>query len=190
MNLKLEDYVIKLDSFIDKKFCKKLILELKKNKSWKDHLFHDTKTDKKFKISKNKELEVCYLQGKLHDDLMVIFWNAINEYINKKIKLPWFNSWNGYSSIRYNKYSKNKKMAFHCDHIHSVFDGTIKGIPILSILAVLNEDYEGGEFVMFKDKKIKTKTGDIIIFPSVFLYPHGVEPVTKGTRYSCISWVY
>ena len=70
-----------------------------------------------------------------------------------------------------------------------MFDGERKGIPILSVLGVLNDDYEGGEFVLI-DEKIDLSKGDIIIFPSNFMYPHKVEPVTKGTRYSYISWIW
>ena len=40
------------------------------------------------------------------------------------------------------------------------------------------------------DEKIDLSKGDIIIFPSNFMYPHKVEPVTKGTRYSYISWIW
>ena len=104
--------------------------------------------------------------------------------------MPWFSSWQGYSAVRFNEYKENKKMALHCDHIHSMFDGQKKGIPILSVLGVLNDDYEGGEFILFDDYEIKFKKGDVVIFPSLFLYPHKVEPVTKGTRYSYISWVW
>ena len=70
-----------------------------------------------------------------------------------------------------------------------MFDGERKGIPILSVLGVLNDDYEGGEFVLI-DEKINLSKGDIIVFPSNFMYPHKVEPVTKGTRYSYISWIW
>ena len=71
-----------------------------------------------------------------------------------------------------------------------MFDGERKGVPILSCLGVLNNDYEGGEFVMFDDYKIDIKKGELLIFPSSFLYPHKVNPVTKGIRYSDISWVW
>ena len=54
--------------------------------------------------------------------------------------------------VRFNKYAENKKMALHADHIHSMFDGERKGIPILSVLGVLNDDYEGGEFVLIDEK--------------------------------------
>ena len=43
---------------------------------------------------------------------------------------------------------------------------------------------------MFNNKKINLNQGDILIFPSVFLYPHKVEPVTKGARYSFVSWAW
>ena len=81
-------------------------------------------------------------------------------------------------------------MSKHIDHIQSIFTGDIRGIPILSIVCVLNDDYQGGKFIMFDDYEIKFKAGDLIIFPSVFLYPHLVKPVKKGTRYSFVSWVY
>ena len=81
-------------------------------------------------------------------------------------------------------------MSKHCDHIVSLFEGKKRGIPILSILCVLNDDYKGGEFIMFDNYEIKFKAGDLIIFPSVFLYPHLVKPIKKGTRYSFVSWCY
>jgi predicted 2-oxoglutarate/Fe(II)-dependent dioxygenase YbiX len=71
-----------------------------------------------------------------------------------------------------------------------MFDGERKGIPILSVLGILNDNYEGGEFIMFDDYKINLKMGDVLIFPSIFLYPHKVKSVNKGTRYSFISWVW
>ena len=71
-----------------------------------------------------------------------------------------------------------------------MFDGEKKGIPILSVLGTLNDDYEGGECKLFDDYEIKFGKGDVIVFPSLFLYPHKVEPVKKGTRYSYISWVW
>ena len=81
-------------------------------------------------------------------------------------------------------------MKEHCDHIYELFDGKIKGVPILSVIGSLNNNYKGGELVMFEDKEYKIKAGEILIFPSNFLYPHKVLPVTKGTRYTYVSWVF
>ena len=43
---------------------------------------------------------------------------------------------------------------------------------------------------MFEDKTYKLNKGDVLMFPSTFLYPHRVEPVIEGTRYSYVSWIY
>ena len=158
---------------------------------WNEHKFHDSSSNEFVNLSGNQELSICYSNEILTKEIiMKEIWNIINKYIVHDLKFHWFNGWNGYTEIRFNKYSKNKKMAEHCDHIHSMFDGNQKGIPTLSVLGILNDDYEGGEFIMFEDEEIKLKKGDILVFPSIFLYPHKVEPVTKGTRYSFISWVW
>jgi predicted 2-oxoglutarate/Fe(II)-dependent dioxygenase YbiX len=59
----------------------------------------------------------------------------------------------------------------------------------LSMVMYINDDYEGGEFV-FPDLKIRIKPepGMLICFPSNRHYKHGVEPVTKGKRYSIVCW--
>lgn len=102
----------------------------------------------------------------------------------------WFSSWNGYSQVRFNRYGVDTRMKEHCDHIHSMFDGQRKGIPVLSILGSLNDDYKGGDLIFWQNKKIKLKAGSIMIFPSNFMYPHKVVEVTKGTRYSYVSWAW
>ena len=40
----------------------------------------------------------------------------------------------------------------------------------------------------YDDLKYKLDKGDAIMFPSNFMYPHEIMPVTKGTRYSAITW--
>ena len=77
--------------------------------------------------------------------------------------------------------------------IHS--DDHTKFPRILSVIIFLNNDYEGGE-LNFHDpvtkkiyKTIKPVPGRCVMWPSNFMYPHSVSPVTKGTRYSIVSWL-
>ena len=64
----------------------------------------------------------------------------------------------------------------------------------LSMTVLLNDNYEGGEFqfaTLNKEKcEISTpefnKKGSIIVFPSDM--EHRVAPVTKGIRYSLVTW--
>lgn len=59
----------------------------------------------------------------------------------------------------------------------------------LSCSMCLNDDYDGGEFAFFdRELKYKPKKGSMIVFPSNFMFPHEIMPVTNGTRYSIITW--
>jgi predicted 2-oxoglutarate/Fe(II)-dependent dioxygenase YbiX len=85
------------------------------------------------------------------------------------------------------KYEVGGKYEKHVDH----FFGSSR---TLSFILNLNEEYEGGDFVFYDQKenevkKIKCNTGTVIFFPSNFLYPHSVQPITKGTRYSIVGWI-
>jgi hypothetical protein len=188
----LKNYILHLDKWIPKNIIDKSIKELSDDNTWKRHKYTNSKTFENDSKNGDKELDVCdgnnltYLK-----ELHQLTWKALEKYIViDKIGKDNLKGWNGFIKIRFNRYNKNQIMSKHCDHIHSLFDGKIKGIPILSIVGVLNDNYKGGEFIMFDDYEIKFKAGDLIIFPSVFLYPHLVKPVKKGTRYSFVSWCY
>ena len=192
MKQNLFDYVKHKKNFLNKSICDKTVSELNllEKSLWNEHQFYNSKEDKFLKESGDQELSTLYSKNiSTKEIIMKELWNGIYNYIID-LNFSWFNGWNAYSEIRFNKYSQNTKMAEHCDHIHTLFDGNKRGIPILSVLGILNNDYEGGEFIMFKNQEIKLNKGDLLIFPSLFLYPHKVEPVTKGTRYSFISWVW
>lgn len=77
----------------------------------------------------------------------------------------------------------------HVDH----FSGHPR---LFSSILLLNNDYEGGN-LCFTDpidktiiKTIDVQVGRLIVWPSLFLFPHGVKPVTKGIRYAVVGWAF
>ena len=195
MNRNLEHYARKY-KFLDKDTCETTMKELNVlatgqnvEEEFVQHTFYNARKNEYKPISGSQELDITYIDTSTTKLIMDKLWNQLHIYM-KDLNFNWFNSWDGYSKVRWNRYSVNRKMALHVDHIKSLFDGDRKGIPTLSCLGVLNDDYEGGEFVMWDDKVIPLEQGDLLIFPSNFLYPHKVEPVTKGIRYSYISFVW
>jgi len=188
----LKSYILHLDNWIPKNIIDQSIKELSDNNTWERHTYTSPKTFEAKSKNADKELDVCYGTNLTYlKDLHELTWKALEKYIViEKLGGEAFIGWKGFSAIRFNRYNKNQIMSKHCDHIQSLFTGEKRGIPILSILSVLNDDYEGGEFIMFDDYEIKFKPGDLIVFPSVFLYPHLVKPVKKGVRYSFVSWCY
>ena len=185
----IRDYVKIYKNFLDKKFCKEILNHIK-NIEWQTHSFYEYGNNRF--VQHNNELSIAYPELEIKKQLNEKLWYAIERYILKDFKDfdKWFAGWNGYTEVRFNRYNPDTQMKEHCDHIHSMFDGKIKGIPTLSIVGCLNEDYEGGDFVMWETEKLEIPEGAIMLFPSNFMYPHRVDPVTKGTRYSYVSWVY
>jgi predicted 2-oxoglutarate/Fe(II)-dependent dioxygenase YbiX len=60
----------------------------------------------------------------------------------------------------------------------------------LSTVLFLNDDFEGGDFVFPELRvRVRPEPGMLVCFPSTHEYLHGVEPVTKGTRYSIVNWM-
>lgn len=189
MNKDLKHYIKIYDNFLDAKFCTKVIKYLKQQE-WHTHQYFNELT--KTGTSYDTDLAVFVDQDQEESNYIhQKMWDMIYQYIcvDYKEVNEWFNSWSGYSRLRYNKYDKNTEMRMHCDHIHTLFDGDTRGVPILTILGSLNDNYEGGELFLI-DEVIELKAGSLMIFPSNFLYPHKVTPVTKGTRYSYVSWVW
>lgn len=189
MNKDLENYVLKIPNILDDAFCKKIIKELQ-SAHWEINTFYNHKNKKISSVSGAQELDTSYTKIKSNDVIIKKLWLAIHKYIVEFLKFKWFDSWEGYSPLRFNRYSKNQLMMEHCDHIKSLFTGENRGIPVLSLVGLLNNNYTGGEFIMFQDKEYKIKAGEVLLFPSNFLYPHKVLPVKKGIRYSYTSWVF
>lgn len=63
-------------------------------------------------------------------------------------------------------------------------------IRTVTVIAVLHTAFEGGDLSFFGcDHVVALAPGQVCMFPSTFQYPHSVEPVRSGTRYSMITWL-
>tara|TARA_B110000503_G_scaffold139103_1_gene226736 strand:+ start:22 stop:600 length:579 start_codon:yes stop_codon:yes gene_type:complete len=188
---KLTDFIVQ-KNVISKELCKEMI-EVTANEQWQTHKWYVVQ-DNQSVSHEDKELDVLFPDPVLTDKLFDIVAEKFGEYFNAcnplHSQINFIETINNCCGIRLNRYSEGTMMRPHFDHIHSLFDGMQKGIPAVSMIGVLNDDYEGGDLVFFDDYKIKTQAGDLIMFPSCFLYPHAIEEVTKGTRYSFVSWAW
>ena len=60
----------------------------------------------------------------------------------------------------------------------------------ITIVLYLNDDYEGGKFYMADPyKEYTTEKGSALVMPSGFMYPHGVNEVTEGERWSISAFL-
>ena len=73
---------------------------------------------------------------------------------------------------------------YHNHHDHSPANSRV-----LSMVANLGDDCEGGELEFpYFDISFKLKKNSVALFPSNFPYTHIAHPVTKGLKYSLVTW--
>jgi predicted 2-oxoglutarate/Fe(II)-dependent dioxygenase YbiX len=186
---KLTDYVGIYPNHFSDDLCKSACASLDKT-AWQKHYYYNHKTRKNTTFEDDLSVTSDEIPERAEIDRRI--WEAIEQYIIKDLKdfEEWFDGWNGHTIARFNRYDEKTLMRIHCDHIHAMFDGERRGVPILTVLGILNDNYTGGEFVMFGDQQINLPAGSVIVFPSNFMFPHEVKPVKKGVRYSCVSWAW
>ena len=120
---------------------------------------------------------------KFYDDIRKSFQEVIRRYQEKH---PDFVC-QRHTDFRLNKYSYGGFMSRHVDNIHHSH-GQKYGYPQVSSLLFLNDDYKGGQ-LKISNITYNTKKGSAIIFPSNFMFPHEVNLITEGTRYSIVTWL-
>lgn len=181
----LKQYIVEVKKFIPQNICNKII-------SYYDRDLFDAKTtgsgaDKTVRncltksviepktfgekimsqYIKTKVMEAgrIYQQQHSHFDFEIISQCDILKYKANEYKVG---------------YDFHKDMGNNCSHRH------------LSISINLNNNFLGGEFVFDLPEgqiQFPQNVGDVVMFPSNFMFPHKVKQVLKGTRYALISWI-
>ena len=192
--LNLKEFILVVD--LDKNICSNVLDYLTNSEcKWEDHWFTDSSTYEKVPGNKENILVTAaagidsLLPIKDGEAFHAMLWEKIGtylDYVDKSVHKPAIHQM---TMVRLNKYKVESYMHMHHDHIYSLFDGVRKGIPILSLVALFNDDFTGGEFKLNKEH-IDIKKNQLLIFPSIFLYEHNVEPILSGERYSAVAWAY
>lgn len=184
----LDEYIIILDNIVPEELCDRILEEYRESSCWEQ-----TEINSYSGFIHNPRIRNCdhiamslpevinknfYVRKNLDDELFKCAEKAINAY---REVFPEVASEmdTGYDLLRY------KEGQFYVQHTDS-FKSQQKSV---SCSFLLNGDYEGGEFAFFdREIIIKGKKGSIVMFPSNFMFPHEIMPVTSGTRYSIVTW--
>lgn len=181
----LKDYIIILEDVLSHSVCDKILGEYAETDEWVQTVVgggearldirsaQTIQMSADFVLAKNLEL-----RKELDSDVFVGAAKAIQAY-NEKFEHCRIEEDSGYELLRY------ETGQFYTQHTDS-----FKARPrAVSCSLALNDDYEGGEFGFFdRELIIKAPKGGAVLFPSNFMYPHEILPVTSGTRYSIITW--
>lgn len=175
------DYV-SVNNVIPTDLCNSIISNLSNSPNWQKHEWYNVGHNETFSRDEH-ELDVIW-DAELEKLNQYIFQAVDSYHKSMGFDKGQITHW---GKIRLNKYGKGSTMATHTDLIRRNQDD---GVPVLSIVGALNDNYGGGEFVMFEDTVIPLKQGDILIFPSGIPYEHKVNEITEGERYSFVTWGY
>ena len=187
----LKDTIHVERGIIPANLCDYIVKDIE-TREWKPHTWYNT-TSNSYGSEATMELDVQPCTEELQQLLTPIIIQAGGIYNQK---YTWLKSertkqiMNKFTGVRFNRYQPGQIMRQHIDHIHSIFDGKEKGIPVLSFILNFNDDYEGADLFFWDNTTFKLGKGDIIMWPSNFLYPHGVTEATKGKRYSGVTWAW
>ena len=187
----LKDLIHVEKGIIPANLCDHIIQDIE-TRPWKPHTWYNA-VSKTMNSEETMELDVQPSTPELQQLLTPIIIQAGAAYNQK---YTWLKSertlqiMNKFTGVRFNRYQPGQIMRQHIDHIHSIFDGKEKGIPVLSFILNFNDDYEGADLFFWDNTTFKLGKGDIIMWPSNFLYPHGVTEAISGKRYSGVTWAW
>ena len=181
--IKITDYIHCYENLLEKDICKAII----DNSKNLDFIKAQT-LDEERNIKTETNPRRCYmdwLDKKFNTDLYKAVGKMLNLYAKDH---PFFGTGlttedTGYQHLIYvgTQQGEYKEHTDHADLYPRV----------LTCSFILNEDFDGGDFVFFGGKyKVPPKAGSAVVFPSNFCFPHAVTPVTNGDRHAVITWIH
>jgi len=180
----INDYIFTFEGVVTDALCDALLNEYKNCEDWVNA---HVKNGENLNIRNCQTIGVSFssvieknfkVRHKLDKYLFASAGLAIKKYNEKFIRSK-IEEDTGYDLLKY------ETGQFYLQHTDSFKDRP----RAVSCSFALNDDYEGGEFAFFdRELKYKLKKGSCIMFPSNFMYPHEIMPVTSGTRYSIVTW--
>ena len=185
---KLDECIFIAQKIIPADLCDAVIKDIE-IREWEPHKWYTSSTDSTHSI--DRELDIQLTTIELQKELSPFIIEAARQYTriySYDYKHTTRQFMSQFSPIRFNRYSPGQIMRQHHDHIRSLFDGKLKGVPVLTFILNFNDNYEGADLFFWEDTIFKLGKGDIIMFPSNWLFPHGVTEATKGVRYSGSVW--
>lgn len=182
---KLEDYIHIFENVLSDELCDQIVSTFDNDSVLKSSVvrgggdYNNNRTCRQCQISVANENipedKRIYLDGELFNSINEIMrmYNEIHPCLQVDMDT-------GYTFLKY------AEGEFYTQHTDSFKDEQ----RTVSCSFLLNDDYKGGDFSFFdRDLKLKPKKGSVIMFPSSFMYPHEILPVTENTRYSIITWL-
>ena len=180
----LLDYIVVIENAVTPALCNAVLDEYKNCNDWVNAIVKNgenlnVRNCQTIGISFNSIIEKNKETRKKIDMYLFVSASGVIKKYNEKVLGCNIEQDSGYELLKY------ETGGFYTQHLDSFKDR----LRAVSCSFILNDDYEGGEFAFFDRELVyKLKKGSCIMFPSNFMYPLEIMPVTSGTRYSIVTW--
>lgn len=190
--LELSDHIIHIKSFIDPDDCKSIISsldnnDLDKSAPYTEGLLND-ETDSFF----DPDIDaVERVKQKVFTDGLKIYADKVRSFNWSYYDVDKFHC----SEMIVRRYHPKSEFEYHYDDIiEEIFpQWFMRRKNILTCNVYFNDEteYEGGDlhFASTNDT-FRPSMGDIVLFPSNWMFYHKVKEITSGIRYSGTFWFY
>ena len=180
----LNEYIVVADNIVPQSLCDDILTEYVNSDDWipatiRGGLDANVRSCKTIGLSFSSVIDKNpSIRAAIDKSVFDCASKAIDLY-NLKFDFCKIDQDSGYELLEY------REGQFYTQHV----DSFRQRPRAVSCSFVLNDSFEGGEFAFFDRELIyNVPKGSAIMFPSNFMYPHEVIPVTKGVRYSIVTW--
>lgn len=183
----LRPYVIVLENILSANFCDQLIAEFDTSNEWQTarvgseaEVQRDTRNVDVIELSQRT---VMQKNAKVREAIdATLFAAALKAVRHYQGLFPFCKIVEGKSF---------ELLRYHTGGFYRRHTDSFKQVPrSLSCSFALNDDFDGGEWSFFcGDYTVRLPKGSVVLFPSNFLFPHEILEITRGTRYSVVTWM-
>lgn len=172
------------ESEVPSEKCQEFIESYFKEKDVIDGSFRDAETNKETIDFSMRKTDIVWVpEGNEIFNLAYFYAQQANSSM-------WQYDLSGMENVQIGRYTGGGHYCWHTDEDQICPQGYQRKLSI-SIQLSDEDTYEGGDLILKttggKEFTASRKQGSIVVFPSALL--HQVTPVTKGVRYSAVSWM-
>lgn len=187
ISVNLLDYVVVVEGALEAHFCDQIIGEYGDSSEWKDgqvglasEVVPSQRNAQVIKLSDNDSIRKNKVARMTIDSSLYNASRAVVRQYQRIFPHCLLSEGSGFELLRY------QTGGFYRTHT----DSFQRAPRMLACSFALNDDFEGGNWSFLGGlKELSPAKGSAVLFPSNFMFPHAIQTITSGTRYSIITWM-
>jgi prolyl 4-hydroxylase len=182
--IELNDFIKVYDDVLDNDTCNQLIQFFESNNEKQEHINNNycpnfIQLNLTENHKQNSDIQT------IHNQLIkktIEYRDKYYEFVDKNV----FPETHAFEQFRIKKYLDNAEYRFDT-HVDVTDYSSAR--RYLSFMWYLN-DVEVGGHTVFKDFSIVPKTGRLLVFPPLWLFPHYAQPALSGVKYIISTYLH